>query len=241
MDITQLEELGLRPNESKVYLALLEIGETKTGPLVKKTSLHRVLIYDALESLIKKGLVSYVIKENIKYFQATDPNRLIDFLKEKEELAKSLLPELIIRRQSSKVQQQVLVYESLKGLKSALNNMLAELSPGGTHYVFASGNMADSVGPYYDIYQKTKKKNKITTYGIHDEEFRRRKDILKRTVARIRFYSFSYFPTDTWIYNDKVLIVTYTSKPPIAILIVNKETAESYKKFFDSFWKKAKP
>ena len=50
----------------------------------------------------------------------------------------------------------------------------------------------------------------------------------------------SSFPTDTWIYNDKVLIVNYVGDPPVAILIANKLTARSYKVFFDNFWKQAK-
>jgi sugar-specific transcriptional regulator TrmB len=237
--MTDLEQLGLTRNESKVYLALLETGETMTGALVKKTALHRVLIYDALEMLIKKGLASYVIKENRKYFQAANPERLVDFLKEKEEYATSLIPELKLRTAPTS-QQSVQVYEGLRGLKSALNNMIKELSPGGTHYVFGSGDMDKTLGPYYDIYQESKRKHKIKTYGIVDIEYRKRTTLIKRTSAEIRFYPFNYFPTDTWIYNDKVLIVTYKSSPPVAILITSNETSHSYKKFFDAIWKQAK-
>ena len=185
----------------------------------------------ARESLTKKGLVTHVIKENIKYFHAEDPPRLIDFLKEKEDLANSILPELNEKRDLGAVKkQQVAIYEGVRGLKSALSNMLKELSPNGTHYVFASGNMADAMHEYYSIYQETKKRNKIKTYIIYDESFRPREDILKVTYGKVRFFPLSYFPTDTWIYNDKVLIVTYTADPPIAILIINKQTANSYKK-----------
>lgn len=238
--LEQLEQLGLTHNEALVYSNLLELGETKTGALVKKTGLHRVLIYDALESLIKKGLVSYVIKENIKYFQAAAPERLLDFIHEKEELVQSLLPQLTLQRKLAASQQQVSIYEGIRGLKSAMNSMLKELSPKGTHYVFASGNMADTMGSYYQWYQETKRKNKIKTFIMYDIHFRKRIDVLKMTVGEIRYYPLSYFPTDTWIYNDKVLIVTYSAKPPVAILITSKETAESYKQFFMSFWKKAK-
>ena len=241
MNTKQLEELGLTRNESLVYTSLLEIGETTTGAIVKKTGLHRVLIYDALGSLIKKGLASYVIKENVKYFQATDPGRILDFLKEKEEVANSLLPELNSLKKISKNRQTVSIYEGIKGLKSAINNMVKELSPGGTHYVFASGNMADALGSYYPIYQAIKKKNKIKTFVIYDINFRKTKNILDITHGTMRFYPLTYFPTDTWIYNDKVLIVNYTADPPVAILITSKQTAESYKKLFDGFWKKAKP
>lgn len=48
------------------------------------------------------------------------------------------------------------------------------------------------------------------------------------------------FLTDTWIYNDKVLIVTYTATPPIAILIQSEQTTTSYKKVFDSIWKQVR-
>src|SRR3990167_5828378 len=101
MDLAKLEELGFTHNEALTYTALLGIGETTTGAIVKKTGLHRVLIYDALESLIRKGLASYVIKENIKYFQAADPQRLLDFIQEKEEQAKSIIPELALLQNQS--------------------------------------------------------------------------------------------------------------------------------------------
>jgi HTH-type transcriptional regulator, sugar sensing transcriptional regulator len=241
VDTKQLQEIGLTQNEAAVYLALLEVGETKTGALVKRTHLHRVLIYDSLESLIQKGLASYVIKENRKYFQAADPQRLVDFMQEKQERVKSLLPELQLKQKLAVKQQQVSIYEGIVGIKSALNNMLKELSPHGKHYVLAGGDMAAAVGPYYDVYQQTKKKNKIKTYGVVDENYRKKTTIIEKTVATIRYYPLAYFPTDTWIYNDKVLIVNYSSDPPIAILITNKQTADSYKVFFDSFWKNAKP
>ena len=241
MDSSKLEGLGLTHNEALTYTALMEIGETTTGAIVKKTSLHRVLIYDALDSLIKKGLASFVIKENIKYFQAADPQRLLDFLHEKEESAKLIIPELNLLKSESLTKQTVSIYEGVKGLKSAMNNMLKELSPGGKHFVFASGQMSFAMGPYYDLYQAIKRKNKIKTHAIADLKFKKEVDIIKRTYATIRYYPFNYFPNDTWIYNNKVLIVTYSSKPSVAILITSQETANSYKKIFEGYWKRAKP
>ena len=43
-----LEKLGLTKNESKVYLALLNLGLTSSKNIIEKTNLHRQLIYDAL-------------------------------------------------------------------------------------------------------------------------------------------------------------------------------------------------
>ncbi|MCA9487399.1 MAG: hypothetical protein KC516_00380 [Nanoarchaeota archaeon] len=238
MDIQKLQELGLTNNEAKIYYALLELGETKIGPLVKRTGINRVLIYDTIESLIKKGLASSVTKENIKYFQAGNPSVILTFIKEKEKIAKKILPELEKIRQSEEGKQKVTVYEGIKGLKSAMANMIKEIKIKGEHRVFASGNMAPTIGDYYHLYQKEKEKKKIKTLVIYDESFKKNKEILKATYGNIRFHKMGPFPTDTWIYNDKALIVTYTANPPVAILIQSKETSDSYKRVFDSLWKK---
>ena len=240
MDLAKLEELGLTHNEARTYTALMEIGETTTGAIVKKTGLHRVLIYDALESLIKKGLASYVIKENIKYFQAADPHRLLDFMHEKEEQARSIIPELSLLRTHAGKKQTVSIYEGIKGLKSVMNNMLHELTPKDYHYVFASGNMAAAMGPYYELFQNIKRKKKIVTHILYDVSFRDQQGIIALTSGEKRFYPLTQFLTDTWIYQDKVLMVTYSANPPLAILIESQETANSYKKIFEGFWKSAK-
>ncbi|MBI5804370.1 hypothetical protein HY450_03940 [Candidatus Pacearchaeota archaeon] len=240
MELSKIEELGLTKHEATVYKALLELGETKTGAIVKITTLHRVLIYDALESLIKKGLASYVIKENIKYFKAADPERLLDFLKEKQETAEELIPELKTIQKKSLSKQSVEIYETVVGLKSAFRNMLKELTSKDYHYVFASGNMAEAVGDYYYSYQKEKHEKHIVTHIIYDVSFRQKKEVIKITYGKIRFFPLGPFPTDTWIYKDKVLIVNYTTKPPVAILITSQETADSYKRIFEGYWKQAK-
>jgi len=241
ISLPRLEEIGLNRNEAAVYTALLGLGETKTGAIVKKTGMHRVLIYDALDALIEKGLASFVIKENRKYFQATDPDKLLDFLKEKQEIAESLLPELSTIKENSKVQQQVVIYYGIKGLKTVLNNMLKELPSSGTYYCFATGFIEDGLGSKYnDCFQKHKKKKNIKPSIIYYNKTILRRNFIKKIFGDIRVNLIAYFPTDTYIYNDKTLIVIDNANPPFAILITNKETAESYKKLFDDFWKSAK-
>ena len=84
MDERIFQELGLTENESKVYLALLELGPSLAGTVSKKTGIHRRNIYDITERLIKKGLVGYILKNNRRLFEASNPNRLKDILSEKQ-------------------------------------------------------------------------------------------------------------------------------------------------------------
>ena len=65
MNTKILEEVGLTGNEIKVYLALLELGSVTAGDILKKIELHRGAVYDTLDKLIDKGLVSYFIKNNV--------------------------------------------------------------------------------------------------------------------------------------------------------------------------------
>ena len=242
ISLPKLEEIGLSRNEAAVYTALLGLGETKTGAIVKKTGMHRVLIYDALDALIEKGLATFVIKENRKYFQATESDKLLDFLKEKQEIVESLLPELNTIREKSKVQQQVVIYSGVKGIKTVFDSMVREMSPGGAYYCFSSAKMRHILGmEYYNDFQRHKKEKGINAFLIYYDEIALQKEFRKDVFGSIRFHIMTYFPTDTYIYNDKVLIVIFDANPPFAILIKNKQSAEKYTTLFKALWKKAKP
>ena len=99
MDFVDLERLGLNKNEAKVYFGLLQLNKASAADLVKKVGVHRNIIYDNLEKLIEKGLVSFVEEEGKKLFIAEDPQSIIEFLEtEKEKInnkitkANSIIP-----------------------------------------------------------------------------------------------------------------------------------------------------
>ena len=84
MDTEPLKKLGLTDGEIKVYLALIRVGETTSGPLVDESGVSVSKVYSILDRLAKKGLVSHIVKRKTKYFKAADPNRLVVYVQEKE-------------------------------------------------------------------------------------------------------------------------------------------------------------
>ena len=64
MNTEYLEELGLTNAEAKIYIALLELGSSQAGKITEKTGIHRRTVYDAIERLIEKGLISYIKQNN---------------------------------------------------------------------------------------------------------------------------------------------------------------------------------
>src|SRR3989344_3319441 len=100
--VENLQKAGLTEGEAKIYLALLKLGSSASGPIIKESKVANSIIYRILNSLIEKGLVSYTIKEKTKYFKAANPEKIIEFIEHKkdalDETKKSinnLLPMLI--------------------------------------------------------------------------------------------------------------------------------------------------
>lgn len=241
MDTGILERVGLTPNEVKVYLALLETGSTTTGRIIKKTGMFGTRVYESLDRLVSKGLVTFVVMANRKHFQAVPPERFLTLLKEMEDEVMEILPELKLKQELAKVQQAATVYQGVKGIKSALDNMLNELKNGERYYVLAAGMMKEVLGAYYDIFQRKKESKRIFPLIIYDTSVRKRKGALEKTYGMPRFYNMRHAaPTDTFIYNDKVILIVWNSLPPFAVLITSKDLAQSYKTYFGIIWKKAK-
>lgn len=242
-EIDILEEFGLSEAEARVYLALLEIGSTLAGPVIKKTGLHRGTTYQILQRLKEKGLVSSIIKDKKQYFGPVSPDRLMDILKEREEKLQSILPSLNAKLKASKEKQEVTVYYGVKGVRSAMDKMLEELNPNGEYFDFGvSGLFREIMGGYWDLWQKKKRKYGIKSYVIFNEELKEKNpELLKDYFGQARFHPKEYSSiTDTMIYKDTVLLVVWTAKPPVAIVIKNKDNAESYRNQFKLMWKSAK-
>jgi len=65
--------------------------------------------------------------------------------------------------------------------------------------------------------------------------------LLKDYYGEARFHPKEYASiTDTIIYKDTVALFIWTAKPPIAVLIKNKDNAQSYLNQFRLMWKYAK-
>ena len=130
-----LEDLGLTKGEAIVYFTLLRLGETTTGKIVKEAQISSGKIYEILEKLIRKGLVSYILKGKTKYFIASSPNRIIDYIHEKENELKKReeemlkeLPLLLALDKSAKKEYETQLFKGFKGIQTAIFEALDMLS-----------------------------------------------------------------------------------------------------------------
>jgi len=244
IDKMALTGLGLTNHEITVYLALLELNESSASKLAEKIRLNRTHTYDILESLISKGLVSYIIKNDRKYFQATHPNRLLESIKEKEkalkhqeENIKQLIPQLLNLKRPKEENTKVEIFHGKEGIKTVYNDILRKTKEYSV--LGATGKIAEIMQFYFPHHEKERIKKKIKLKLLFNESARTKDTATKREYAKIRFLPSEYSsPVPTTIYNNRVVTLIWTE--PLAIVVENKEVAVTYRKYFDLLWEISK-
>lgn len=234
-----LKQIGLTQNEINVYLVMLRLGSSKAGKISKEAQINRTSTYDALRKLINKGLVSYVYISKNKFFQAVNPRRLHELLKEQEEDVLSIMPRLEEMFSRIEQKQYVTMYKGIKGIKSVLEDILRTCKAYDTYYVFGSEGQLSERMPYYLIqFIKKKQTKKIHTKSLIRKE-RKRIRKSKDKLTEVRYIQQGIeSPVVTNIYKNKIAIILWADVPE-AIIIENKAAAETYKSYFNLLWNAA--
>ncbi|MFA5947463.1 MAG: helix-turn-helix domain-containing protein [Candidatus Gracilibacteria bacterium] len=126
MVLSDLEDFGLTTEESKVYIAVLELGGSYVSTIAKKSAIPRVNCYHTLNNLVKKGLISSFTKNNIKHFSVESPQILVNQFEEKFHHAKRILPELLSITNALAFKPKIQYYEGLGGIKNIFEDSLTE-------------------------------------------------------------------------------------------------------------------
>jgi len=248
MDKKPLEKIGLTKSEISVYLALLKLGQTTAGPIVDEAKVTRSKIYDILERLKNKGLVSYITKESTKYFSAADPKSILHYLEKKEkeihedmESINEILPELMLQQELAEKKNIAEIFIGVKGMENAFNVLINEFDSKGTYYAFGAGKGENvkQIQLFFSRLHQQRVKKKVKSKIIFNEASRGLFESQEKSkLVETRYLSGST-PTAINIYKN-FTIIAILNKEPITFLIRNKETADSFREYFKVMWNTAK-
>ncbi|MBI4448240.1 hypothetical protein HY643_04615 [Candidatus Woesearchaeota archaeon] len=248
MNVEQtLQKAGFTQNEVKTYLCLLKIGKATSYSIVKEAGISSGKIYETLNKLIERGLASYVLINGKKHFQAADPDRLIDFMKKREnelheetEAIAKILP-VLKQEKKPKEANNAEIFEGISGIKTVYELMLRETPPNQTILILGAPKEAgERLDAYFDNFNKRRIEKNVHLKIILNHSHPREKKLksIKKTQVKI-------FPknvtTPAWvnIFGNYVATFSLTDKP-IVFLLQSKKTAESYKQYFGLMWKSTK-
>lgn len=237
-----LEEIGLTKGEAKVYLTLLRLGETTTGKIVEGAQISSGKIYEILNKLMQKGLVSYIIKDKTRYFVAASPNRILDYMQEKERDLQTkkhdLLKELpaLLAFEKGKKEYETTLFRGLKGIQTAIFELLPELSQSDEVLAFGvRSSKAENFNVMWKRWHVERIRRKIPCrmiFSDKDADYSKAFKKMRFTEARILK---GISPSAIDIMKNYVLIVSYGEEPS-CLVIKNPEIAQSFRDFFFNLW-----
>ncbi|TAL54659.1 MAG: TrmB family transcriptional regulator [Nanoarchaeota archaeon] len=234
-----LAELGFSKNEAKVYLAINELGSTTATRIADKAKLHRTNVYEAVSRLIEKGLVSYFIRDNVKFYETTNPENILNNIKMKEARAHEVIPQLKIREQLSQREGFSTVLKGTQAFMNALYNQLEYKKPVNVYGI--PKDAIELMKNQIPHFHKERIKRKILMRHIYNFDAVDRikyLNTLPYTEARYIDDQFKSLVA-TQVCGDEVLVVLMIN-PIFAVRIVNKQIAETYQHYFEILWKNAR-
>lgn len=163
--LSVLENTGMSRNEAKVYFTLMRTGPTTATEIARESKMHRTNVYDSLNALIERGLVSYFLEENTKKFKAAEPRNLVTLLQQQEKELMGIIPALEVENKLAKRQEaMVQVHEGPKALRICMFNLLMH-----NKTIFAYGVpkiMPYAAGPFMQAFHSERAKQKITLKAV---------------------------------------------------------------------------
>lgn len=240
--VYQLIDVGLTPGEAKVYLAMIHIGPSRVGKIVEISGVSQSKIYNVLDRLILKGLASYNLQDNIKYFQSLEPSRLHEYIQRKEDevrIQKEALTQIISdlsKNVNAAKRSTSEIFMGERSLRSAYMTLLSDSKRGDIlRYFYPYPNAHENASPFYSRFYKYQKSKGLVERGIVNSDFENSqhfKEIPKD--VKLRHVNFP-LPGTIDIFADKLLIIDW--KTITGILITSSEIAGIFVDYFDSIWK----
>jgi sugar-specific transcriptional regulator TrmB len=240
-----LESLGLTRNEAKIYMYLLQKGETTSGSIIKGTKIANSRVYESLDTLIHKGFATYTVQKNGKHFSAQHPNKLRDIEAERKKKIDVLIPQLEKIQSKEESETVSVVYEGFEGFKTAFRKIIEDCPKGGEILILAFSEQqfgSKTLRTFINNMNLTSIQKKQKLKIIFDQSLKETfgKDREKEVNSEVRYMPEGYIsPASIDIMGDYVYTFLWDEKPYV-FMIKNKKIAESYRQYFKMMWKIAK-
>lgn len=239
-----LESAGLTENESKIYKKLLLLKKANVTDLAKKTGVHRRSVYDVLMRLSEKGLVSHIIDNEVRVYIPNNPKALRDILEAKKQALEQTLPELEKLFHEQAETKSTKFFMGKKGIRQILESQLEQKQ----EILVLGGNpkAPELLKEYFPRYHLIRLEKKIPMKIIFSAPSNSKNNENSKTnkIPKIPLCKSKQMPKGMGgdiainIYDNNVALLMWNHENPFAILIHEKEVADSFRDYFNFIWEK---
>lgn len=236
MLLNGLETLGLSQGEISVYSAVLNIGSSTINKIHEATGFERRAIYDILNKLIEKGLISYTLEKGKRTYQCTNPNKLMSETNKKIDALKEFekeIPDIRKLYESSKPKIRSEIYRGIEGLKAIFEDMLNYKE---NYFIGGGWYIVQELPFFWPHYNKKRIELGVKWFNLVRQEFQK-KGVPKEKLIFVKYLpkELSGYPAVIFIYGDKIVNVLW-DKEFYGFMTECKEIAENYKKYHKYLW-----
>lgn len=238
-----LKQLGLTKQESEVFLLLLELGASPVSTIALRGRMKRTNLYNILAKLTDRSLVTEFLKGRVRYFQATEPQKLLSLQEQQKKKIdqniaslRDMLPMFEAMKNPSLDKPRVKFYQGKEGIETLLSQILAKES----FDAYFNPDVASQVFPYCvdEFLVEGAKKN------LHIRELVVSGKTSKEYVSHIKNPNHQWkilpkefqFETDNFIFGNSVVFISYR-EDQIAVMIESADIARTQRMAFELMWK----
>lgn len=248
--ITSLREIGLAEKEARVYLAMIELGESSIIPIAKRAGIKRTTVYNYLEDFLRLGLISISSRGGRKYYIAAAPGRLKEIMRERSERIEQIVPTLFSLYRQEDAKPAVQMFEGVEGIKEVFR---LSLETAGKRIdaipVRASGHnhVGDAfIARYLDETKKHDIAYRSLRLATDNEAYKqsgyKRYQPQPDDNRQIRIAPEGFTPeSHIHMYDDTVAIFSQTKETPYAMLVKSVSFKQTMSIFFESIWEQSTP
>ncbi len=242
---------GFSPEQSEIYLSLLDHGPQTAISLAKTTKVKRTYVYKICQELANQNFIIIEQKGRTTFFAPLSPNIIINKLSEKKSQIESaeigvnnLLPSLLSKYRLIDQKPVITYYEGVEGIKKVYLDTLAENKP-----ILA---LVETTKVHPEIYkwitnvyaplrvEQQMSVKAIVTTGNKTEKYT---ELNKSEFRETKIISSEKFPFEHEInvYGNKVAIINHNKNSPLlGIIIDNPQISTTFRSWFNLTWSKLK-
>jgi sugar-specific transcriptional regulator TrmB len=234
---------GLKENEADVYISALKLGPTPILPIAKETGIRRTTIYEIIESLISKGLVTTELKGFKKLYCAAHPQNLVSIFENKKENLEIIIPELTTIYKAQGSENSIKTYESLVSIKSLYLDILNSYKSGDFCYVIGDTDKFIKDDPKFFmkyIEDRAKMDLDIKIIVADSAASRERKKYERNFNCHIKILPKETTLSANFTVTKDIFLTQAVENQQLAITTNNKEIINLQKNLFEMIWNSLK-
>ena len=244
-----LAAFGLKDEEIRIYLSLLNLGEALLTDIAREIGANRTTLYPYMDRLMRFDLIRKSIKGKRIAYMAQDPAKIMELKKRQDRLLDNALPKLQeLFQESGTSALKVISFDGLRAMRKLYDEMSQET--GYLYSIFSPKELFEIFNENDGVkFLKNVEKNGIDLKElVPDDEDGRLYAQYGYTPLLGKPFKFKKRPVrllektevlnDILISYDKTAFISYKSQS--AVLIKDRFISQTHKNIFERLWQSAK-